>query len=162
MIISTTTTTQSVTKKQKKKIGITFPDGNIQYKIALITDQDKYSKDNERNNTWKSFLLTGKLYFNPQSLNTTIIWNNQSKVLYSQLNFDGKAMELSAMTVFDNYLVTVDDRTGIVHKIVNNFTSLVPWVILNNGPGSSKQFKGEWMTIKDDCLVVGGLGFGNV
>ncbi|CAK5022113.1 unnamed protein product [Meloidogyne enterolobii] len=66
------------------------------------------------------------------------------------------------MTVFDNYLVTVDDRTGIVHKIVNNFTSLVPWVILNNGPGSSKQFKGEWMTIKNDCLVVGGLGFGNV
>nr|CAD2177226.1 unnamed protein product [Meloidogyne enterolobii] len=68
-------------------------------------------------------------------------------------------MELSALTVFDNYLVTVDDRTGIVHKIVNNFTSLVPWVILNNGPGSSKQFKGEWMTIKDDCLVVGSLGF---
>uniref|UniRef100_A0A914MMD1 Uncharacterized protein n=1 Tax=Meloidogyne incognita TaxID=6306 RepID=A0A914MMD1_MELIC len=71
-------------------------------------------------------------------------------------------MELSALTVFDNYLVTVDDRTGIVHKIVNNFTSLVPWVILNNGPGASKQFKGEWMTIKDDCLVVGSLGFGNV
>ena len=71
----------------------TFPDGNIQYKIALITDQDKCSKDNEKNNTWKSFLLTGNLYFNPQSLNTTVIWNNQSKVLYSQLNFDGKAME---------------------------------------------------------------------
>jgi len=72
---------------------MTFPDGSIQYKIALVTDQDKYSKDNEKNNTWKSFLLTGNLYFNPQSLNTTIIWNNQSKVLYSQLNFDGKAME---------------------------------------------------------------------
>uniref|UniRef100_A0A914L7X8 Uncharacterized protein n=1 Tax=Meloidogyne incognita TaxID=6306 RepID=A0A914L7X8_MELIC len=64
-------------------------------------------------------------------------------------------MELSALAVFDNYLVTVDDRTGIVYN-------LVPWVILNNGPGSSKQFKGEWMTIKDDCLVVGSLGFGNV
>ena len=38
-------------------------------------------------------------------------------------------------------------------------TQLVPWVILEDGPGSvSKGFKAEWMTVKDHLLYIGGLG----
>ena len=36
---------------------------------------------------------------------------------------------------------------------------LVPWVILEDGPGSvPKGFKAEWMTVKDQRLYIGGLG----
>ena len=36
---------------------------------------------------------------------------------------------------------------------------LVPWVILEDGPGSvGKGFKAEWMAVKEHRLYVGGLG----
>ena len=36
---------------------------------------------------------------------------------------------------------------------------LVPWLIMEDGPGTvAKGFKGEWMTVKDRKLYVGGLG----
>lgn len=35
----------------------------------------------------------------------------------------------------------------------------MPWVILEDGPGSvDKGFKAEWMTVKDHHLYIGGLG----
>ena len=38
-------------------------------------------------------------------------------------------------------------------------TDLVPWVKLNDGPGSTvKGFKSEWMAVKGHRLFVGGLG----
>lgn len=36
---------------------------------------------------------------------------------------------------------------------------LIPWVILEDGPGNvDKGFKAEWMAVKDHLLYVGGLG----
>ncbi len=36
---------------------------------------------------------------------------------------------------------------------------MVPWVIMEDGPGTvGKGFKGEWMTVKDHKLYIGGLG----
>lgn len=36
---------------------------------------------------------------------------------------------------------------------------LIPWVILEDGPGTvDKGFKAEWMATKDHVLYVGGLG----
>ena len=36
---------------------------------------------------------------------------------------------------------------------------LVPWVILEDGPGNiDKGFKAEWLAVKDHMLYVGGLG----
>jgi soluble calcium-activated nucleotidase 1 len=36
---------------------------------------------------------------------------------------------------------------------------MVPWVMLNDGPGdTTKSFKAEWMSVKDQRLYVGGLG----
>lgn len=38
-------------------------------------------------------------------------------------------------------------------------SQLIPWVKLNDGPGNvSKGFKGEWMTVKDHHVYIGGLG----
>lgn len=36
---------------------------------------------------------------------------------------------------------------------------LIPWVILEDGPGTvDKGFKAEWMAVRDHLLYVGGLG----
>jgi soluble calcium-activated nucleotidase 1 len=40
---------------------------------------------------------------------------------------------------------------------------MLPWVLLNDGPGNTtKGFKAEWMTVKDQHLHVGGLGKGKL
>lgn len=45
----------------------------------------------------------------------------------------------------------------IVYEILGN--KLIPWVKLNDGPGNvPKGFKGEWMTLKDQRVYVGGIG----
>lgn len=66
-------------------------------------------------------------------------------------------MELSDLVVFDGHLLSIDDRTGVIYRIRG--TDALPWVFLNDGPGNAtKGFKGEWMTVKDGELWVGGLG----
>lgn len=42
-------------------------------------------------------------------------------------------MELSELVTFNGELITVDDRTGIVYKLING--QVVPWVILADGNG---------------------------
>lgn len=66
-------------------------------------------------------------------------------------------MELSDLVVFDGRLLTIDDRTGIVYELKDK--KAIPWLLLNDGPGNvTKGIKGEWMTVRDDRLYVGGLG----
>lgn len=48
-------------------------------------------------------------------------------------------MELSELVVFDGSLITVDDRTGVVYKIIKD--QVVPWVILSDGPGDVSKGK---------------------
>lgn len=49
------------------------------------------------------------------------------------------------------------DRPFPVYEIVKD--RLVPWVILEDGPGSvDKGFKAEWMAVKGHQLYIGGLG----
>ncbi|KAI6656523.1 hypothetical protein LOD99_1319 [Oopsacas minuta] len=72
-------------------------------------------------------------------------------------------MELSELIVFNGEMLSVDDRTGIVYKLVVDTVdgdwNVIPWVLLTDGDGNDKKgFKAEWMTIKDNTLYVGGLG----
>lgn len=74
-------------------------------------------------------------------------------------------MELSDLAVFNQELLTVDDRTGILYRVcfmsviqswilcfhfqIVEHKKVVPKVFLVDGPGNvSKPLKGEWMTIK--------------
>ena len=87
----------------------------------------------------------------------TVEWT-KTNTLTSTLNEKGRGLELSELCVFNGKVYTVDDRTGLVYKIVDD-KDVVPWVILMDGPGlTRKGFKGEWMTVKDGELYVGGLG----
>ena len=94
--------------------------------------------------------------FNENDESAKISFESNPVSLKSGYSLSGRGMELSDLIVFDGNILTVDDRTGIVFKIVGK--DIVPWNILSDGDGlSTKGFKGEWMTVKgkSTLLVVG-------
>lgn len=44
-------------------------------------------------------------------------------------------MELSDLKVFNGQLLSVDDRTGVVYKILPGQEKPIPWVLLADGDG---------------------------
>ena len=62
-------------------------------------------------------------------------------------------MELSELIIFNNRLLTFDDKTGIVFEVLSG--KVIPWVILMD---KEKGFKAEWATEKDGKLYVGSTG----
>ena len=129
----------------------------IEYKIAIVADLDEEkSKVPDKKNKWRSFYKEGVLRKH-YSGDYSVAWKNEKDVLISQIAEKGRGLELSELAAFNEKLFTVDDRTGIVYQIKDK--KVIPWVILSDGDGSvSKGFKGEWMTVKDNTLYVGGLG----
>ena len=97
--------------------------------------------------TYYSEILYGHLTFNENDESAKISFENNPVPVKSGYSLSGRGMELSDLIVFDGNILTVDDRTGIVFKIVGK--DIVPWNILSDGDGlSTKGFKGEWMTVK--------------
>lgn len=126
----------------------------ISYKIAIISDLDE-ERSKVDSYTWKSYLKYGHLvkYDNGKY---AVDWEDRVE-MRSRLNEKGRGFELSELCAFNGKLYTVDDRTGIIYQIAND--NAVPWVILQDGNGMSRKgFKGEWMTVKEGALYVGGLG----
>lgn len=131
-------------------------ENGLSYKIAIIADLDEErSKVPGKANMWRSYLRSGYLYkFNDGKYN--IKWDRKVTIT-SRLNEKGRGFELSELCVFNSKLYTVDDRTGIVYMLHEE--KAIPWAILQDGNGiDTKGFKGEWMTVKDGALYVGGLG----
>jgi len=97
--------------------------------------------------TYYSEILFGHLTFNENDESAKISFESNPVPVKSGYSLSGRGMELSDLIVFDGNILTVDDRTGIVFKIVGK--DIVPWNILSDGDGlSTKGFKGEWMTVK--------------
>ncbi|KAB7494874.1 Soluble calcium-activated nucleotidase 1 [Armadillidium nasatum] len=134
--------------------------GYIKYRIAIISDLDTSSKVPSKDNLWISYLKKGYLTINIDSLEITAIeWDKDTISLESQMAYGGRGMELSELVTFNGKLYALDDRTGIVYEIDSSRNKAIPWVILTDGNGrESKGFKGEWATVKDDTLIIGGLG----
>jgi len=83
----------------------------------------------------------------------------ESTLIKSKINEDGRGMELSDLTYFENRLLSFDDRTGIVYEIDAKKSQAIARHILVDGDGrNSKGFKCEWSTVKDGVLYVGGIG----
>eukprot|EP00116_Pleurobrachia_bachei_P000746 sb/3461008/ len=126
------------------------------FQIALIEDGDSQNRPSDK--TWGSTYVRAKIEYTEDNgkkqmrfevLNHTVLEYNLAE--------GGRGMELSELVKFNNELLSVDDRTGIVYAIENNM--VVPKHILVDGNGHSKKgFKGEWMTVKDHYLYVGGFG----
>ncbi|XP_067935997.1 apyrase apy-1-like [Watersipora subatra] len=132
---------------------LAIPNGK-KYKIGIITDLDHNSK--VKDSLWKSLYLKGYLVIHG-GVEFDVQFDSAPIELYSSLGQGGRGMELSELVVFHGHVIAVDDRTGVLYKIMES--NAVPWVILSDGPGNStKGFKCEWASVKDGYLYVGGLG----
>lgn len=128
----------------------------VVFKISLIADLDERSKSGN-NNLWQSYMKTGRLSYNIKSQLVSFYWDENLVTLNSSLSLGGRGMELSELVVFNGKLYSIDDRTGVIYEVENN--RVIPWVILTDGDGrQTKGFKGEWATVKDQKLYIGGLG----
>ncbi|KRY46928.1 Soluble calcium-activated nucleotidase 1, partial [Trichinella britovi] len=126
------------------------------YTIVLVADLDHNSKASDK--VWISYLQLGRFSLASDCHCVQVEWDPVRKELKGGMAQEGRAMELSDLARFQGQLITVDDRTGILYKIVN-FTLTIPWLLLADGDGEQpKGFKAEWMTVKNDMLYVGGIG----
>ncbi|CAD5234604.1 unnamed protein product [Bursaphelenchus xylophilus] len=125
--------------------------------LLLKSKKEPNGDVNKTGSHWHAYLERGVLGLNAALDHAWVEWSRPNVVLKSDMAAKGRAMELSDLVVFDGNLLSVDDRTGLIYKIIDN--QIVPWVFLNDGPGNTtKAFKAEWMTVKDEFLYVGGLG----
>ena len=72
-------------------------------------------------------------------------------------------MELSELTLYDNRLLSFDDRTGTVFEILNKNggkeSFVVPRFVVTEGSGDTdKGMKWEWATVKNGELYLGSMG----
>ncbi|CAI7997188.1 Soluble calcium-activated nucleotidase 1 [Geodia barretti] len=126
----------------------------LEYRVGLVEDPDESSRKGE-SFKWSSNLKTGGLVVHRDGSIGFKIENTIE--LTSYLSEKGRGAELSELIVFNGRLYTVDDRSGIIFEVRGG--QLVPWVILEDGPGTvGKGFKAEWMAVKGHMLYVGGLG----
>lgn len=129
------------------------------YRIALIADLDKSSKDEQHKYTWRSYLKKGYLSYSSTKNSVVVSFDNDNGVteLDGGYSLNGRGMELSELVTFNGRILTFDDRTGIVYEL--NGDKVIPWVLLMDGAGkSNKGFKSEWATVKDEVLYVGSMG----
>jgi len=122
------------------------------YNIAIVSDMDKSSK---QDNFWKSSIIYGVLERGPSGT-YSVQWTRE-RILKSQLNEGGRSMELSDLCNFGDKLYSFDDRTGMV--VVIEEDKAYPVALLMDGNGrNDKGFKGEWCSVKDGKLFIGGMG----
>ncbi|XP_013869451.1 soluble calcium-activated nucleotidase 1b [Austrofundulus limnaeus] len=128
----------------------------IRYRIGVIADLDTASQSS-KDQTWFSYMKRGYLTVSNSADSLKVEWDADIITLESNLAEKGRGMELSELAAFNGHLYSVDDRTGVVYRIEGS--RAIPWVILPDGDGSvSKGFKAEWLAVKDEHLIVGGLG----
>jgi len=123
----------------------------IKYRIAIISDLDKASKNQTEKNTWYSYYKKGYLTWYTINSTVELLWDKiEPKILKSSISMDGRGMELSELVTFNDNIYSLDDRTGIVYSIGTDDTVL-PWVILMDGNGA--EFKGRFRNLYILLLV---------
>jgi len=132
------------------------------FRFATVTDMDQLSKvADAKKPTFRSILLPGIIRRDNTSKYT--IQFDPTRTLFSQHNEAGRGMELSELTVFQNRLLTFDDRTGSIFEILNikhgTESFVVPRFVITEGSGDTdKGMKWEWATVKGNELYMGSMG----
>ncbi|XP_022916990.2 soluble calcium-activated nucleotidase 1 [Onthophagus taurus] len=132
--------------------------GMYTFRIGIIADLDTKSKSDKEKFTWYSYLKKGYLSYSPNKSIVTVSWDRQNPVrVDTNFALKDRGMELSELVVFNGKLLSFDDRTGMIFEIFQD--KATPWVLLLDGDGkSTKGFKSEWATVKDDYLYIGSMG----
>mmetsp|Transcript_25940 Transcript_25940/g.39177 ORF Transcript_25940/g.39177 Transcript_25940/m.39177 type:complete len:410 (-) Transcript_25940:37-1266(-) len=132
------------------------------YHFVAVTDLDKFTpvKDSEKP-LFESILLPGTLSRGEDGHYSIAF--EPTRTLFSKFNEAGRGMELSELTLYDNRLLSFDDRTGCVFEILNdrhqNSSFVVPRFVITEGNGDfDKGMKLEWSAVKENELYMGSFG----
>jgi len=127
-----------------------------------VTDLDQLSAVPGSKPKFKSILLPGTIHYDPESNKYNINFEN-TRTLYSSHNEAGRGMELSELVLYQNRLLSFDDRTGTVFEILSQKNGqesvVVPRLVITEGEGDTdKGMKWEWSTVKNGYLYIGSMG----
>lgn len=136
------------------------------FPFAMVTDLDQLSSVSEsKKPLFQSKLLPATLRYNPDSFTYEVDLSDPVRTIQSAHNEAGRGMELSEMTLYEDRLLTFDDRTGCVFEILSTPSSngkssfVVPRFVITEGEGDTdKGMKWEWATVKGDKLYIGSMG----
>jgi len=139
--------------------------GSNQFKFAAVTDLDQLSRvpDSPASKPmFQSTLLPGTLEYDPKE-HTYSISLDPTRTLVSGHNEAGRGMELSELTLYQDRLLTFDDRTGTIFEVLSKDhgkdSYVVPRFVITEGDGDTdKGMKWEWATVKGTDLYVGSMG----
>jgi len=133
------------------------------FRFAAVSDLDQLSRMTEESKpTFRSILLSGILKRDPSTSMYSINFD-PTRQLISQHNEGGRGMELSELTLYQNRLLTFDDRTGTVFEILSKNggtdSMVAPRLVITEGGGDTdKGMKWEWATVKGNELYMGSMG----
>ena len=138
---------------------------NNQFHFAAVTDLDQLSfMKGERKMQYRSLLLPGTITRDVKTNKYSMVMEeSNTRTLITKHNEAGRGAEFSELTVFENRLLTFDDRTGEVFEIMNNQDGsdsfVAPRYVVTEGEGDTdKGMKWEWSTTKDGVLYMGSMG----
>jgi soluble calcium-activated nucleotidase 1 len=139
------------------------------FRFAAVTDLDELSrvassKKPEFYSTLTSGMVTKDSTSKSNKVHYTIsLEHDLQRTLTTAHNEAGRGAELSELTLYQDRLITLDDRTGNVYEILNNpdgtDSFLVPRFVVTEGNGETdKGMKWEWSTVKDGEMYMGSMG----
>ena len=137
--------------------------GDNVFRFAAVTDLDQLSfVKNAKKQSYRSVLLPGTITRNPETNRYSLVMES-TRELITKHNEAGRGAEFSELTVFNDRLLTFDDRTGDVFEILNKKDGkdsfVVPRFIITEGEGDTdKGMKWEWATVKNGELYMGSMG----
>ena len=139
------------------------------FRFAAIADLDQLSKLPTNNGKLKfhSILQPGVLSYSFDRSSRKHSYSldfEKSSQLVSGHNEAGRGMELSELTIYNDRLLSFDDRTGAIFELLpskggDGELSITPRFVISEGNGNNgKGMKWEWATVKDNHLYIGSLG----
>ena len=134
------------------------------FRFAAVTDLDELSRvEDERKPTFRSVLAPGTVSRDAGTGRYSVRFDAEVRTLTSRHNEAGRGMELSELTLYQDRLLSFDDRTGNVFELLSSpdgrSTHVVPRFVITEGGGDTdKGMKWEWATVKDGELYIGSMG----
>ena len=136
--------------------------GDAGWRFAAVTDLDELSKVMDaKKPSFRSVLVPGRISLGNNGMYS--IKFEETRELLTKHNEAGRGAEFSELTVFNNRLLTFDDRTGDVFEILNGpdgeSSFCLPRFVITEGSGETdKGMKWEWSTVKNGELYMGSMG----
>lgn len=133
------------------------------FSFAAVTDLDELSRvKDSRKPEWQSYMMLGNIHQNTDGT-YKVEFEDYMRTLKTKHNEAGRGAEFSELTIFQDRLLTFDDRTGDVFEILNapdgESSYVTPRFVITEGSGDTdKGMKWEWATVKDGLLYMGSMG----